>query len=126
MSDKINRCNNPECNKEIPKDKKYCNEDCLKRHLELKKHSKQVTDANKDVIDTSNNSTIIYNGFMNALKDQSFQSGIKWREGKLKAILKARQNGLTDLQILKELRISGITSHKAIELMSESEELLGR
>jgi len=33
------RCLNPECEKEVPKDKKYCGEECLKRHLELKKAS---------------------------------------------------------------------------------------
>lgn|SRR3972149_5064107 len=30
-------CKNPECQKEIPEEKKYCNEECLKRFLELKK-----------------------------------------------------------------------------------------
>src|SRR4030067_1997197 len=30
-------CKNPECKKEISDDKTYCNEECLKRYLELKK-----------------------------------------------------------------------------------------
>jgi hypothetical protein len=30
-------CENPECGKEIPEDRAYCNEDCLRRHLELKR-----------------------------------------------------------------------------------------
>ena len=34
---KIPLCKNPECKKEIPEGHAYCDEDCLKRHLELKK-----------------------------------------------------------------------------------------
>lgn len=37
----MNNCKNPECNKEIPDDKKYCSELCLKRHLEIKKREKR-------------------------------------------------------------------------------------
>ena len=33
----MKKCMNPECRKEIPEEKKYCNETCLKRHLQLKK-----------------------------------------------------------------------------------------
>ena len=29
-------CKNPECRKEIPEGRAYCDENCLKRHLELK------------------------------------------------------------------------------------------
>ncbi len=29
-------CRNPECMKEVPKDKTYCSADCLERHLEQK------------------------------------------------------------------------------------------
>ena len=37
---------NPECGKEIPEDKAYCDENCLKRHLEIKKEvrRKQASD----------------------------------------------------------------------------------
>jgi hypothetical protein len=30
-------CQNPECQKEVAEGKKYCDETCLKRHLQLKK-----------------------------------------------------------------------------------------
>ncbi|MFX0200388.1 MAG: hypothetical protein ACFFCW_30080 [Candidatus Hodarchaeota archaeon] len=30
-------CENPECQKDVPEDHVYCNGDCLKRHLELKR-----------------------------------------------------------------------------------------
>ena len=31
------KCKNPECQKEIPEEKTYCGEECIKRFLELKK-----------------------------------------------------------------------------------------
>jgi hypothetical protein len=34
------KCANPECNKELPKGKKYCNETCMKKVLEKKKEQK--------------------------------------------------------------------------------------
>jgi len=34
---KIPLCENPECKKEVPEDKAYCDEYCLRRHLELKR-----------------------------------------------------------------------------------------
>jgi len=33
----MKKCKNPECQKEIPETKIYCNEECIKRYLELKK-----------------------------------------------------------------------------------------
>jgi hypothetical protein len=30
-------CKNPECQKEVPENKIYCKQECLQRHLELKK-----------------------------------------------------------------------------------------
>jgi hypothetical protein len=66
------------------------------------------------------------NGFSDDLRDGAFQRGCKFRADKLRAILNARQAGVTDEQILRELRIGGITIQKARELMRDSEELLGR
>jgi len=37
------KCRNPECGKEVPQGFIYCGEDCLRRHMELKK-SKQQTE----------------------------------------------------------------------------------
>jgi hypothetical protein len=31
------KCQNPECGKDVSEGKKYCDETCIKRHLELKK-----------------------------------------------------------------------------------------
>ena len=66
------------------------------------------------------------NGFTDDLRDGAFQRGIMWRKNKLAAIHKARQAGVSDEQILRELRIGGITVQKARELMKDSEELFGR
>jgi len=33
------KCLNPECGKEVPEGSAYCGEECLRRHLELKKQS---------------------------------------------------------------------------------------
>lgn len=66
------------------------------------------------------------NGFTDDLRDGAFQKGINWRKTKLEAIHKARQAGISDNQIDRELRIGGITKQKARELMKDSEELLGR
>lgn len=38
----MSRCGNPECQKEIPDNKKYCNEQCLTRHIELKKENLSI------------------------------------------------------------------------------------
>lgn len=38
---KENKCQNPECQKEIPEGKKYCNQQCLERHLQIKKEFKK-------------------------------------------------------------------------------------
>jgi len=41
----MNKCRNPECQKEIPENKKYCNEECLKKHIEIKKLNKKTLKA---------------------------------------------------------------------------------
>jgi hypothetical protein len=105
-----NKCKN--CSKPIGDNLSFCSKECVKQFEEKQKQPAIVVASN--------------NGFTNDLRDGAFQNGIKWRKGKLEAIHKARQAELTDEQILRELRISGITCHKAIELMTESEELFGR
>ena len=34
------KCQNPDCCKEVPEGKKYCNQTCLERHIEIKKEEK--------------------------------------------------------------------------------------
>jgi hypothetical protein len=35
----MNICKNPDCNKRLPDGLNYCNEDCLKKHMEIKEAS---------------------------------------------------------------------------------------
>jgi hypothetical protein len=46
----MNKCQNPECGKELPEGKKYCNQECLKRAIELRKRGKHEV---PEVADTS-------------------------------------------------------------------------
>jgi len=41
----MNTCRNPTCRKEIPDGMAYCGEECLRRHIEIKKETK--TSENK-------------------------------------------------------------------------------
>jgi hypothetical protein len=43
----MNRCKNPKCRKEIPEGMSYCSEDCLRRHLEIKKEDR-TSENNKN------------------------------------------------------------------------------
>jgi hypothetical protein len=43
------KCANPECNKPIIDTLNYCNEECLKRRIELKNQARKPAEANKDV-----------------------------------------------------------------------------
>jgi hypothetical protein len=99
-------CKNPECRKELPEGKNYCNEDCVRKASDLRQKN--------------------FEGFKADLRDGAFQRGILWRKNKLLTIQKAKEAGVSDEQILKELRIGGITIQKARELMRDSEELFGR
>lgn len=40
----MHKCKNPECNKEIPDNHKYCSQDCLKRAIEIRKEQKGKTE----------------------------------------------------------------------------------
>jgi hypothetical protein len=96
-------CGNPECRKELLEGQNYCNEDCVRKASELRQKS--------------------IDGFKDDLRDGAFQRGIMWRKNKLQTIYKARRAGVSDEQILRELRIGGITIQKARELMKDEEEL---
>ena len=115
----MNNCRN--CGKEIPQGIDYCR-DCAEKHL-----SPQPEIESKEKIQISINrkvgEKII---FADELRDGAFQKGIHWRKNKLEAIYKARNAGVSDESVLRELRLGGITIQKARELMRDSEELLGR
>lgn len=43
----MNTCQLPECGKEIPEGKHYCNEECLRRHQEIKKEQRSPQHSSK-------------------------------------------------------------------------------
>jgi hypothetical protein len=104
------------CGKKIPAGIDYCKA-CAEKHLtpqpEIETPKAPVKEGEKIV-------------FADELLDGAFQRGIQWRKNKLETICKARKAGASDEQILRQLRIGGITIQKARELMRDSEELLGR
>ncbi len=44
----MKQCKNPECKKEIPEGLNYCGEDCLRRHIEIKKSREKIKSANSE------------------------------------------------------------------------------
>jgi hypothetical protein len=111
------------CGKEIPDGLEHCR-DCTERHFQInsgKEFAKGFPESAKILEQEKQN----LNTYADELRDGAFQKGLIWRRNKLLAIHKARQNGISEKDILRELRIGGITIQKARELMRESAELLG-
>ncbi len=110
------------CNRPVPEGVDYCR-DCAERHFSTETEKTEQVDRKKpeNIQDSQQK-----NGFTDDLRDGAFQGGIMWRKNKIQAIHKARQVGVSDEHILRELRIGGITIQKARELMKDSEELLGK
>lgn len=111
----INSCKS--CGKPIPDGLDHCRS-CAEKHLNPKPTIETQTSVNQ-----KEGEKIV---FADELLDGAFQKGIHWRKNKLEVICKARKASASDEQILRQLRIGGITIQKARELMRDSEELLGR
>ena len=112
----MNNCKS--CGKQIPDGLDYC------RVCAEKLRSPQPeTETEKSAVTLTKGEKIV---FSDELRDGGFQKGLNWRKNKLEAINRARKAGVSDEQILRELRLGGITIQKARELMRDSEELLGR
>jgi hypothetical protein len=102
------KCQNPECSKEVLEGKKYCNQDCLKRHLEIKKETK------------SNGALRIGGSDLTAqLMDSCFQRGLSWRGAKIEAIQTALEQGYSEEWILKTLMRGGLTRMTALRLITD-------
>jgi hypothetical protein len=114
-----NKCANPDCNREILEDKKYCNEDCLKRHLEIKK--KPSSPILTDVVLTADNENLpsVSEAIFN-LKDQRFQQGLAWRTKQVHAIINLINNGWSKEQILREMRHNGLTELTARKIIEDA------
>ena len=92
----MHRCKNPECKKEIPEGVSYCGEDCLRRHTEIKKEAKSTK-----MLEKSDDPPTVEKSIEDILTDPVYQRGAGYRAEKLKAIWKAREQGVTDEQIRK-------------------------
>ncbi len=113
----MNTCKNPECRKEIPDNLAYCNEACLRRHMEIKKEEKSAKTLEK-----SDDPPKVEKSIEEILKDPVYQRGAGYRAEKLKAIWKARQQGVADEQIRKLLLRGGLTKQTASVMMQDSRE----
>jgi hypothetical protein len=51
------KCRNPECRKELPEGLNYCNEDCLRRHIQIKKEAKSAKAPKEPLRDNDNDGT---------------------------------------------------------------------
>ena len=110
----MRKCRNPECGKEIPDNLAYCNEACLRRHMEIKKEAKKL--------EKSDDSPTVEKSIEEILKDPVYQRGAGYRAEKLRAIWKARQQGVADEQIRKLLLRGGLTKQTASVMMQDSRE----
>jgi len=116
----MNTCQNPECNKELPEGKKYCGEECIKRHLEIKREARTKTTKELEKYDGEQKTVEI--NIENVLTNPVYQRGAGYRAEKLKAIWKARQKGMTDEQVIKLLLRGGLTKQTANVMMQDSRE----
>ncbi len=105
------------CGKKIPVGLDYCR-NCAEKQL-----SPQPEIETQNAVNQKGEEKIL---FADELLDGAFQRGIHWRKNKLETVYKARKAGVSDEQILRQLKIGGITIQKSRELMRDSEELLGR
>jgi len=99
----------------------YCGESCLRRHIELKKETKnRLTKAYDN--NGKNNDNYSDSSIESVLTDPIYQRGAGYRAEKLKAIAKARKQGLTESQIRKLLLRGGLTKQTASVMMQDSRE----
>lgn len=101
----------------------FCSKDCMEKYKQKQEENRKSDLETSKILQHSEHKE---NAFTNDLRDGAFQKGIHWRKNKIEAIHKARNTGVSDEHVLRELRLGGITIQKARELMRDSEELLGR
>ena len=111
----MNKCRNPECNKEIPDNLNYCNEQCLRRHLEIKKEQipqnplrgkqpkqKPITEEFKKALPESTEQLQNLKNNENNRVGLLFGSGGQRRESNIMAIKKAILTGISERTIIEE------------------------
>jgi hypothetical protein len=70
------KCLNPECGKELPEGKNYCGEECLKKAVALRRHSKR---NNSETTDSSIETVLKYMGIDKA----NFTKNVAYRHWEL-------------------------------------------
>ena len=101
----------------------FCSKDCLEKYKQTQEKDKKAHFEPAKNLQPSEHKE---NAFTDELKDGAFQKGIQWRKNKIEVIYKARKARVPDQEILRQLRLGGITIQKSRELMRDSEELYGR
>lgn len=107
----MNKCQNPECGKEIPDNLEYCNEACLRRHIEIKKETKTSVNSNNPELDPQLEAK---------LTNTQWQRGLGWRKEKVEAVADARRRGIKEKCIFKYLKRSGLTDQTARKIMDDA------
>lgn len=102
-----NKCQNPECGREIPEEKNYCGDECLRRHIEIKKEAK----SNNPILDSE---------LRTKLSNTAWQRGLSWRAEKLEAIAEARRRGISEEEIFKQLKKAGLIDQTVKTLMKDA------
>lgn len=111
----MNICQNPECNKEIPEGKNCCDEQCLRRHLEIKKEAKST----KATYEQQSNPALDVE-LRSKLNNTAWQRGLSWRTEKIEAIAEARRRGIDEKEIFKQLKRAGLIDQTVKALMNDA------
>jgi hypothetical protein len=108
----MNKCKNPECGKEVPAEQNYCNEDCLRRHQQLKREAKES--------EKSKGSQVLDTELKGKLNNTAWQRGLSWRTEKIEAIAEARRRSIDEVEIFKQLKRAGLIDQTARALMNDA------
>jgi hypothetical protein len=110
----MNQCQNPECSKEIPDNLNYCNEQCLRRHIAIKKEAKfkEACPESAKILDETEKEVKSKEASAKELQKSKnngnnkvglrFGSGGERREANILAIKKAIISGIPDKTIIEE------------------------
>ena len=118
----MNKCRNPECGKEIREGLNYCNENCLRKHQEIKKIAKELDSMKTAPMSNEKTTNIIFNveQALFAMTDKAFQKGLVWRMKQAQAVRSLIANGWKEEQILREFRHNGMTEPTARKIIEDA------
>ena len=102
---------NPECKTEIPDNLAYCNEGCLRRHMEIKRETRASSKSNNNELDPQ---------LETKLTNTQWQRGLAWRQEKVETVAEVRRKGIEDKTIFRYLKRSGLTDQTARKIMDDA------